>query len=172
MKAEQVEPTKQPVLYAATDGACLDNGKRHAKGGYAVIYEGRPDLSLAEPLFPTSEHPVTNNRCEIMGLIRALQVAPPGVPVHVYSDSMLLVNTVTKWMNGWKRSGWKKKDGGKVMNEDLIRCLDDLRKERIVTLEHVRAHTNKKDRISLLNDRADIWAKRAANTGRSQIISE
>lgn len=157
-----------PILYCATDGACSDNGSKRAKGGYSAIFDGdvHEHLSIAEPMLGQC---VTNNRCETMGLIRALEQAPNGLLLHVYSDSMLLVNTVNKWMSTWKRNGWRKADGKPVMNVDLLQHLDRLLLQRHVVLEHVRAHTNKKDRASLLNERADFWAKQACVKGIIQI---
>jgi ribonuclease HI len=169
---ETMEVLPPRMLYCATDGACRANGSRNATGGYSAIFEDHPELSIAEPLFPMNGHPVTNNRCEYMGLLRAIEQAPPATPLHVYSDSMLLINTFNKWMANWRKNGWRKYDGGVVLNLDLVQRLDTMRSRRPapIILEHVRAHTNKKDRISTLNNHADYWAKKAAAQGRAQVV--
>jgi ribonuclease HI len=161
-------PPPLQSLICATDGSCTGNGTKRACGGYSAIFEDHPELSIAEPLMDNN---VTNNRCEYMGLIRALEQVPSSTQVHIYSDSMLLVNTINKWMASWKKKGWKRYDGGDVQNLDLIKRIDSLKATHKFTIEHIRAHTNKKDRISILNDRADFWAKKAAQERTPQLIT-
>ena len=38
----------------------------------------------------------------------------------IYSDSQYVINTITKWYKGWKARGWKKSDGKKPLNLDLL----------------------------------------------------
>lgn len=70
-----------------TDGSTLHNGRRHATGGYAVVWEYRPDRTVAEPVrggstwptgvaqWPVTDGtlPVTNQRCELLALLVALK---------------------------------------------------------------------------------------------------
>ena len=83
-------------------------------------------------------------------------------PMMIYTDSELLINTVTKWMKTWKARGWIKADRQPVKNLDLVKQLDTLTSRRQVIMRHVRAHTNKDDFQSKWNDKADKMARKAA----------
>ncbi len=45
--------------------------------------------------------------------------------LHILCDSQYVINTVTKWMPGWKKKGWRKGDGKPVLNLDLIQAIDE-----------------------------------------------
>ena len=67
----------------------------------------------------------TNNMGELMAVLDLLQqTAHVDDELHVYCDSTYVINTITKWMAGWKRKGWKKGDGKPVMNLELMQALD------------------------------------------------
>ena len=158
--------TMEPVeIQVFLDGSALGNGKANAKAGYAAVFVEHPELTLAEHLSYVNGHAPTNNRAEYMALIRALEVAPPGIAMKAYTDSMLLFNTITKWIPAWKRKGWRKADGSPVMNIDLVQKLDILKTQRKLTMQHVAAHTGKQDFLSVWNDKADRLAKAAAASG-------
>ena len=157
-----MEPVEIQVFL---DGSALGNGKANAKAGYAAVFVEHPELTLAEHLSYVNGHAPTNNRAEYMALIRALEVAPPGIAMKAYTDSMLLFNTITKWIPAWKRKGWRKADGSPVMNIDLVQKLDILKTQRKLTMQHVAAHTGKQDFLSVWNDKADRLAKAAAASG-------
>lgn len=157
--------TMSSGIVCFTDGSCIGNGKKGAKAGYAVVYPEHPEYDLSEPL---TAGPATNNRAEYMAVIRAIETADlinPGrnLILRVYTDSALLVNSLTKWRKGWKAKGWKKADGTPVMNLDLLQRLDDQMGQRVVLFHHVRAHTGGKDYNSVHNDRADKLARAACD---------
>lgn len=62
----------------------------------------------------------TNNRMELLALIKAASLVPEGTPAIVYSDSNLAVQTINEWAAGWERKGWRRK-GGPVLNLDLVK---------------------------------------------------
>jgi ribonuclease HI len=68
---------------------------------------------------------------------------------------------VTKWVLSWRRSGWRRADGGAVLHRDLLEPLTDawgtLRGKAF--LYHVAAHTGRSDPLSLGNARADELAR-------------
>lgn len=147
-----------------TDGACVHNGKKNARASFAVVWPEHPEMNYAQQLRDGEEH--TNNRAEFTAVIHAFEQADamdPGrtVPLQVYTDSMLLINSLTKWMAAWKRNGWRKADGTPVANRDLLETLHAHVGRRVAHFRHVRAHTNKKDWESTFNDYADRCAKAA-----------
>jgi ribonuclease HI len=166
-QASKPDPKEEPSTegyVVFTDGSAIGNGKTNAKAGYAMVWPNHPHLTTSKPLQGT---PKTNNRAEFMACIDALEALqqedPRGdQPLHVYTDSMLLINTVTKWIKGWKKNGWKKASGDEVQNLDLVKRLDELLTQRKATWTHVEAHTGNNDWMSMWNDKADKLAKSAA----------
>jgi ribonuclease HI len=152
------------------DGACRGNGQRGAVGGWAWAYwpglaAGPPLRSGAARLASSGSVPATNQRAELMALLEGLRSwrAGPegGGPVTIYTDSMYALNCASKWGSGWKRSSWKKADGGLVQNQDLIRPLVDLWQVGAPAgwkLVHVRGHTGGCSPEAYGND----WVDRAA----------
>ena len=151
------------ILIAFTDGSSINNGKTSSKSGYAVLWPYHQDLNYA-----TSILHGTNNIAEISALIKAIELADsnldPGFTktLVVYTDSMLLVNTITKWMSTWKKKDWRKSDGNIIANLDLIKRLDELLKTRKISVKHVRAHTGNQTWEAKWNNEVDILARKAA----------
>ena len=159
-KIDPVENDKTLICF--TDGSTLNNGSSNAKGAFGVVWPFHPELNHGEIV-----HPATNNRCEYSGVIHAIMQADILDPIKmktliVYTDSMLLINSLTKWLTGWRKNDYKKSDGKPVMNLDLIKILEKLISERNVVFRHVKAHTGGKDWESIQNDKVDVLAKQYA----------
>jgi ribonuclease HI len=151
-------------LIAFCDGSALNNGRRGAAGGFAVVW---PYHDAWNEWYALPKHPPpTNNRAEFSALIAALRRAgaEPSRPLYVYTDSMLLVNTVTLWMSGWKARGWTKRDGSPVQNLDLVREIDRhiMARSGHLVLLHVKAHTGAPTWEAHYNQEADRLARWAA----------
>jgi ribonuclease HI len=144
------------MILVFTDGACIKNGKPGARASYAVYFPEIPHLTEAALLDGPKQ---SNNRAEYMGVIRAMEIylnLETSEDLHIYTDSMLLYNTVTKWMANWKRKGWKKAGGSEeVLNLDLVLKLDELYDASRMTLHHIEAHTKNTDIYSEGNRVAD-----------------
>lgn len=118
-----------------TDGSSDPNP---GPGGWGAVYvAGGEVLAQAHGHDPMT----TNNRMELTALIKGIELVPPGTPVTVYSDSRLVVDTVTKWAAGWERNGWKRKTGD-VQNLDLVREAYALVRSRPeISVEWIPAHS-------------------------------
>jgi len=105
----------------------------------------------------------TNNQGELTAVLDLLQqTAHTGEDLLIYCDSQYVINSITKWMAGWKRRGWRKGDGKPVLNVELMQALDAemtrLRAEgRRVRFEWVKGHAG-----HALNEEADRLANGAA----------
>ena len=67
----------------------------------------------------------TNNKAELTAVLDLLQqTAHLSDDLLVYCDSTYVINSITKWMVGWKRRGWKKGDGKPVLNVEIMKALD------------------------------------------------
>lgn len=75
----------------------------------------------------------------------------------VYCDSKYAINSITEWMPGWKRKGWKKRDGKPVSNVEIMKALDQAMQGRQVRFEWVKGHAGHE-----MNEAADKLANAAA----------
>jgi ribonuclease HI len=100
----------------------------------------------------------TNNMGELKAVLELFR-ATAGVDddLLVLCDSQYVINSVTKWMPGWKRKGWRKADGKPVMNVELLQELDAALEGRRYRFEWVRGHVGHE-----LNEAADERARGAA----------
>jgi ribonuclease HI len=142
-----------------TDGACSGNP---GPGGWAAIVVA-PDQLLPVELSGGEPH-TTNNRMEYTAALEGLRSLPGGSQICIVTDSTLMMDSMTKWIHGWKRKGWKTAAGDPVKNQDLVMALDD----EIARHAHVRWHwvkgheTGAEHEHKALNDRADRLAVAAA----------
>lgn len=101
----------------------------------------------------------TNNRGELMAVVDFLErtAGIPNLTIHFLCDSQYVINSVTKWMPGWKRRGWRKADGKAVLNDDLMKRLDQGLTGRAVDFHWVKGHAG-----HTLNEKVDQLARGAA----------
>ena len=131
------------------DGSCSPNP---GAGGWGAIVERngvREELSGSAP-------ESTNNIMEMTAAIEALGATPEGAVVTVTTDSQYVKNGITKWIHAWKRKGWRKADGGAVLNQQLWRKLDALASARRVEWAWIRGHSGHPE-----NERCDELAVQA-----------
>lgn len=116
---------KKPRVVIYTDGAC-SNGH----GGWAACLTWHSEvLNLAG-----NEDNTTNNRMELMAVIRALECLTTSCEVDLYSDSQYVLNGIMSWAKMWRRTGWKTRKGDPVINKDLWeRILELIAKHKIHT---------------------------------------
>ena len=105
----------------------------------------------------------TNNMAELTAVLDLLQqTAHLDEDLLVYCDSTYVINSITKWMAGWKRKGWKKGDGKPVLNIEIMQALDAAMTGRRVKFAWVKGHSGHP-----LNEAADRLANGAAQAWRS-----
>jgi ribonuclease HI len=100
----------------------------------------------------------TNNQGELRAVLELLR-ATAGVDekIIIECDSRYVIDSVTKWMPGWKRRGWRKSDGAPVLNRDLLEGIDEAMRGRDVEFSWVKGHAGHP-----LNEAADERANAAA----------
>jgi ribonuclease HI len=163
MKETVVEAREGEAL-VWTDGACSGNP---GPGGWAAIVV---PPGGGEPVERSGgEAHTTNNRMEYTAALEGLRALPPGGRVCIVTDSRLMLDSMTKWIAGWKRKGWRTKAGAPVKNQDLVRALDDeIARHATVRWHWVKGHeTGDEHRHKALNDRADRLAVAAAQAARA-----
>jgi len=132
-----------------SDGACSGNP---GPGGWAAILRS----GAHEKEISGGERATTNNRMEMMAVIRALGTLKKPSTVIVHTDSRYVMDGVTVWMKRWKSNGWKTADKKPVKNEDLWRALDEAVNGHDVHWRWVRGHSGHPE-----NERADALARAA-----------
>lgn len=136
------------TITAAADGSALGNP---GPAGWAWFID---EQTWAAGGWPHG----TNNMGELMAVLELFRAtAHVDDDLHILCDSQYVINSVTKWMPGWKRKGWRKGDGKPVMNLDLLTQLDDAISGRRYRFEWVKGHVG-----HALNEAADSRARGAA----------
>ena len=135
---------KKVCIY--TDGACSGNP---GPGGWAAIlsYNGHErELSGGEPA-------TTNNRMELIAAISALEALKEPCEVELWTDSQYLARAVNEgWRAGWKRRGWRRKEG-ELKNPELWQALDALLARHKVSFNWLKGHDGHE-----YNERCDALA--------------
>jgi ribonuclease HI len=142
--------TDTHVVDIYTDGACKGNPGRGGWGA-RLEFEGR-----VRELFG-GELATTNNRMELMGVIRALEALKKPCQVRVHTDSQYVQLGISKWIHNWKKNGWRTADKKPVKNADLWRRLDELACEHDIDWIWVKGHAGHDG-----NERADELANLGA----------
>lgn len=136
---------KKVILY--TDGACSGNP---GPGGYAAILI----YNNIEKEIVGGQKDTTNNKMEMMAVIKGLEMLKEPCEVEVYSDSAYVVNSIEKgWIYSWRKNRWKKADKKEVKNIDLWERLLKQLEIHKVTFNKVKGHAQDE-----LNNRCDKLA--------------
>jgi ribonuclease HI len=144
-----------------TDGACRGNP---GPGGWAAIVV---PAAGAEPVELSGGAPhTTNNRMEYQAAIEGLRALPAGSTACIVTDSRLMLDSMTKWLAGWRRKGWKTASGAPVKNRDLVEALDaEIGRHAAIRWHWVRGHeVGDAHAHKALNDRADRLAVAASRS--------
>ena len=115
--------TDGPDTGVFTDGAAEGNP---GPGGWGAVRVVRNEVVAEER---GQEGHTTNNRMELMAMIAGLRMVDPSEEAQIYTDSRLVVDTLTKWAAGWERRGWTRKTGP-IANLELVQEAYRLFRER------------------------------------------
>ncbi|GGF31926.1 hypothetical protein GCM10010922_03790 [Microbacterium sorbitolivorans] len=136
------------TIIAAADGSALGNP---GPMGWAWYID---DDSWAAGGAPHG----TNNIGELTAVLELLRAtAHTSDDLLIHCDSRYVIDSITKWMPGWKKKGWKKADGKPVLNLEIMKALDEAMQGRRVRFEWVKGHAGHP-----LNEAADTRANGAA----------
>lgn len=154
---EKIEPDDTRVV-VYTDGGCINNPGPGGYGAVILFKDGKEELS-------GGRRHTTNNRMELLACIKALEfLINEKREIVLHTDSSYIVNAVNKgWLKSWVSRGWKKSDGGDVLNQDLwqemIRYISQLN----IKLVWVKGHAGIEH-----NERCDELANSNARNGSGE----
>ncbi len=136
------------MVYLYTDGSSRGNP---GPGGFGTILKyGQHEKIISEGFKLT-----TNNRMELMAVIRGLEALTRGpMDVLVVSDSKYVVESVEKkWVFNWQKKGFKDKK-----NKDLWLQFLEVNKRHNVRFKWIKGHAG-----HIENERCDQLAVNAAS---------
>ncbi|MCK5384884.1 MAG: ribonuclease HI [Alphaproteobacteria bacterium] len=135
------------IVEIYTDGACSGNP---GPGGWGALlrYNGY------EKELCGGDEETTNNRMEMMAVIKALEALTKPSQVKLYTDSKYVMHGVTQWLEGWKVNGWKTASKKPVKNQELWQIINELVGKHSVEFVWVKGHSGHSD-----NERADALAR-------------
>ena len=134
-----------------TDGSCIGNP---GKGGWAaiIINNGK------KKIISGSENYTTNNRMEIIAVIKALNTIKLK-QASLITDSQYVKNGIEIWIHKWKDNDWMTAEKKPVKNKDLWTKLDKIQKTKKIKWEWVKGHSSDK-----LNNEVDRIAREQAES--------
>lgn len=96
----------------------------------------------------------TNNRMELMAVIKSLEALNRPCHADIYSDSAYVVNAFNQnWIANWQRNNWKNSAKAPVANVDLWQKLLELTSTHDVVFHKVKGHADNE-----FNNRCDELA--------------
>lgn len=146
-----MNPRPRPQVQLFTDGGCSGNP---GPGGWAFIL--RHATTGKEKEFSGADQNTTNNRMELLAVIRGLEALTCPCDVELVTDSEYVGKGLSQWMAKWKANGWRRKEGDSwkpVKNEELWRRLDELSQQHHLQYTRILGHSGHPE-----NERCDKLA--------------
>lgn len=153
--------SKQPIIQIWTDGACKGNPGPGGWGAYLKYKD--PKLADREFELFGGEADTTNNRMEMMAVIKALEFIERPWHIELYVDSQYVKKGLTEWLPGWLKKNWKNAANKPVKNKDLwLQLLAECERHQKIDWFWVKGHSGDSG-----NERADALA----NQGVADVIA-
>ena len=137
------------MIYIYTDGACKGNP---GPGGWGALLK----YNEHEKEINGFSLETTNNIMELTAVIEALSIIKKKSEITIITDSNYVKDGITKWIDNWKKKGWKTANKKPVKNKNLWEKLDKLTNNHNMTWKWVRGHTGNPG-----NEKADALANEA-----------
>ncbi len=130
-------------------------------GGYGTVLQFTDSRGeVHEREYSEGFADTTNNRMELMGVIRGFEELKKPCRVRVVTDSQYVVKAFNEgWLKNWMAHGWKGSDKKPVKNIDLWQRLADAMEGHEYSFEWVKGHAGHPE-----NERCDALATAAADS--------
>lgn len=141
--------TQSKKIQIYTDGACSGNPGPGGWGSVLLWGEHRRELS-------GGERDTTNNRMEMLAVIRAMEALKRPSSVDLYTDSVYVMKGITEWLPNWKKRNWRTASRQPVKNAELWQELEAALQPHQVKWHWIKGHSGVPE-----NERADELARLA-----------
>ncbi|GMQ77883.1 MAG: hypothetical protein BMS9Abin02_0374 [Anaerolineae bacterium] len=138
---ESISPkAKMPegIVRIFSRGTCRGNP---GPGGWGIVIERGDETEQMSG----SVRRTTNNRMELQAIIEGLRSVEAEVPVQVITTSDYVYQGATRWIHGWRKRDWRKRDGKPISNIDLWQELNQLMGERKIWWSDAKGPAKKGD---------------------------
>ncbi|XBC39442.1 MAG: ribonuclease HI [Buchnera aphidicola (Nurudea shiraii)] len=147
-----------PYIKLFSDGSCLKNP---GPGGYSsIIKYNQYELIISSGFYCT-----TNNRMELMGVIKALEKLKKPCIIEIFTDSQYVKNGIVLWIKKWKLNNWKTTHNKKVKNIDLWLRLSNISYLHQITWKWIKGHSG-----HIENEKCNTLAQNSAKHPTSEDI--
>ena len=140
-----------------TDGACRGNPGKGGWGAVMIYGDKRKTIN-------GYSDSTTNNIMELTAVIEVLKALKRRCSIVLTTDSNYVKDGITKWIDGWKKNGWRTSNKKPVKNKELWIELDNLVQGHTISWEWVKGHSG-----NPLNDLADELANSAIDENNTDV---
>jgi len=147
-------------IYVYTDGACSNNGSSNAKAGIGIYFSKDNPLNVSKEL---KGEKLTNNIAELKAVIYAINIIKNTKFKNkiIVTDSEYVIKCATTYGAKLAEREWKQKKDKIIPNLELVKEVYELTETYDIKFKHIMAHTGAKDKHSIGNYYADLFANRA-----------
>ena len=150
-----------------TDGAA--RGNPDGPGGYGAVLkfvDKNGELHMKE--LSDGFDKTTNNRMELLGVIKALEALNHPCIIDLYSDSKYVISAFNEhWIEGWLKKGWVNSQKKPVKNRPLWERLLKAVEGHNITWHWVKGHAGHPE-----NERCDELATTAADKDPADLLHD
>lgn len=144
-----------------TDGGCIHNGKKNAKAGIGIYFGKNDSRNVSERI----KGKQSNNTAELKAILKVYEILKDKIEnkelVNIYSDSIYAIRCCGDYGLKMNKKKWKNKNK-LIPNHELVKKAFELfYNKNNIKFIHVKAHTERKDELSLGNAEADRLANEA-----------
>jgi ribonuclease HI len=160
-----------PPTIIFTDGSSSLKTNNSRYGGIGIYFPNTPINNIS---IGYSGSDVTNQRMELLASLKGVEKCIEEnltEDLHIYTDSMYVINCITKWAPKWKQLGWRRDVNGVIKdnlcNLDLIKPLYDYYLEHTLQFTHVRGHQKEPT-----DNTTDQWFNWKGNTEADRLATK
>jgi len=128
-----VKENPKTICEVYTDGACRGNPGIGGWGALIIDNDSHTEIK-------GFELHTTNNRMELMAVIKSLEHIGIDREMVIFTDSQYVQKGITEWVSKWKTNLWRTASKKPVKNVDLWQWLDELTKARSIDWKWVKGH--------------------------------
>ena len=158
------------TLYIYTDGACINNGNENARAGIGIYFGKDDNRNVSRELIKDGYIKLTNNIAELTAVIEAIKIIHNDTTPNkiIMTDSEYVIKCGTTYGKKLENNNWKTKEGKKPLNLNLVKKVYELTNKYGIIYKHVSAHTGNKDKHSIGNYYADLFANKSIGIGEKK----